>query len=68
MLDFGRNWLAHLGDAGANNILVGVYEASTAAALLAMGVPCLDMSELVEIDPKGVRPEPCRLAASDARR
>lgn len=53
MLDFGRNWLAHLRDAGASNILVGVYEAATAAEVVRLGAACLDMSSLIEIDPLG---------------
>jgi hypothetical protein len=56
MLDFGRNWVAHLRRAGASNFLVGVYEPATAAALAAARVPCLDMSDLIQLDPNGVRP------------
>lgn len=53
MLDFGRNWISHLRDTGASNILIGVYETAAAAALAGMRVPCLDMSGLIQLDPNG---------------
>lgn len=59
MLHFARNWLAHLTDGGATNILIGVYEPLTAQTLLEWGTPCLNMTELVEIDPKGELPFKC---------
>ena len=66
MLDFGRNWVAHLRRAGASNFLVGVYEQTTAAALAAAGVPCLDMAGLIQLDPNGA--PPCSAALSRCSR
>ncbi len=53
MLEMAWNWLEWLKHAGACNVLLASYQADVDAHLLQWGVPCVDISEFVGVDPNG---------------
>ena len=53
LLEFGRNWVRHLDNVGAHNYMVAVYDEETAATMVEWGVPCLDVSDILDFEPGG---------------
>jgi hypothetical protein len=51
----------HLRLLGVRNVIVGVYERDAAAAVAAAGMPCWDIADLIQIDPKGERSAAIRI-------
>lgn len=47
------NWLEWLKHVGARNVLLASYQSDVDTHLLEWGVPCVDISEFVGIDPTG---------------
>jgi Nucleotide-diphospho-sugar transferase len=54
MLDFGLNWYAHLQNLGATNMWIASYERETADFLVSRGMPCFDVTDLMDIVPEGL--------------
>mmetsp|Transcript_4800 Transcript_4800/g.13790 ORF Transcript_4800/g.13790 Transcript_4800/m.13790 type:complete len:879 (+) Transcript_4800:326-2962(+) len=51
MLEMAWNWLEWLKHVGARNVLLASYQSDVDTHLLEWGVPCVDISEFVGIDP-----------------
>ena len=65
MMDTALNYLEWLRHVGARNTLFASYQSDVDATLLEWGAPCMDISDLVGIDPDGVWPFANTLHACD---